>query len=77
MKADLTTYAPFSTARFLSSGWAKVMGLLLMAWVALLGLYATTALSLVETWAHSSTYSHGFLILFHKYSVNYDPWHYK
>ncbi|MDR4483497.1 MAG: exosortase A [Nitrospirales bacterium] len=63
MQTDSTPSSPVPTVCFRSSEWAKVMGLLLMAWGALLGLYFPTAFSLVETWSHSNTYGHGFLIL--------------
>ncbi len=56
-----TSPAPPVCSRY--SDWAKVLGLLLMAWAALLGLYFPTAFSLVETWSRSNTYGHGFLIL--------------
>jgi exosortase A len=62
MQTDSTPSSPVPTVRFRSSEWAKVLGLLLMAWAALVGLYFPTAFSLVESWSQSQ-YSHGFLIL--------------
>ncbi|MCA9419818.1 MAG: exosortase A, partial [Nitrospira sp.] len=63
MQTESTPHSSLPTVRFLSSEWAKVLGLLLIAWAALLGLYFPTAFSLVETWSRSDTYGHGFLIL--------------
>ncbi|HQU28184.1 MAG: exosortase A [Nitrospira sp.] len=62
MQTESTPHSSFPSLRFLSSEWAKVLGLLLMAWAALLGLYFPTAFSLVKTWSGSDTYGHGFLI---------------
>ena len=63
MQADRPSSARVATVPVLSADWPQVLGLLLLSGVALLGLYYPTAFSMVDTWAHSSTYGHGFLIL--------------
>ena len=63
MRAESTSSSPISSAYTVSSHWIKVMSLLLVSWVALLAAYSSTALSLVNTWSRSDTYTHGFLIL--------------
>ena len=63
MRAESTPSSPISSTCTVSSNWIKVMTLLLVSWVALLGVYSSTAHSLVDTWSNSETYGHGFLIL--------------
>lgn len=62
MQIENTPCSSLSSVGILSSQWAKVLVHLLIAWAALLCLYYPTAFSLVQAWAGSDTYGHGFLI---------------
>lgn len=44
-------------------GWRATLSLIVVAWLAILGVYWQTAASLVAIWERSETFAHGFLIL--------------
>ena len=62
MKRDLTL-AALSTPMHASGAWRRALPVLALAIVWIVAWYAPTARSIVETWARSETYAHGFVVL--------------